>query len=839
MKKKQIQCGCVASGLVLLICLIAFSSVILKNDSILIFYGDSVEQMYTFLLGYWQKFHIGDFSFFEWSNGLGANVFTYVFYNLFSPFNLVYLLFPKEMISNLMLYVGILKLMVLAFFSSLWLSKLFKQSKVCVIGSLLVTFSGWVLFYFHYHFLDSFVMYPLVLYFTESYLQHQKKGGLIVSIFALTVMNYYFMYLLVPFLWLYALFRYLVLHKETTLLQVLKEAGLFLCYTLLGIGMGACVLLPCAFILSTSERFTSQTSPGFFVGVNDAFKIVTSLFSPVLSRLSPSNFILDNRTTYQGWGGGASLYTALFSLVFAPLFLLNEDVRKRNIMLIFFGLVFLFMMCPYFYLLFQGTYDTRFFYMGTFLIVYFTCEGLQEYQKSHFKFTMLNLCLVFVGVIFCLMISHHYGMNDISQLKLQFYLQVVLATATFIGLIGVRRFGITVILLLVLFESLFSTRLFLIYNEPINVNQFTYESGENELTNSILASDDGFYRVMKGTQDSRLANDTFANQVPGLSFYWSVYGHEQQEYLNRLISKWSLSSLDNKYRLNNLAGVKYWYTEDGNDVPLGFELNSSGTFYVNRYFVELGYKMNQVINAEFVFSLPYLLQDRILQEYLVLEDVENTEYELHDDLVQLIEWGIPSELVVDFGREIKDAIVYLENFGMPVVDMDLYRKNELISTHSFYQYNYTDLYISEDQPVDKIVIHCEDVYYTGSNVNVYLVENVSETERVLSEKRKAEAFYDVEFHNDVISASITLDAEGYVFTQIPYDSGWTVVSDDRELDIIKANGGFCAVYLDEGTHHLVFRYRPPWLKEGILCSLVCWSVFALLMFNELRKNNSR
>ena len=63
----------IITSLILFITLISFLDAIINNDSIFILYGDSSEQYYQFLLGFWEKYHNGSISMFDWSLGFGAN----------------------------------------------------------------------------------------------------------------------------------------------------------------------------------------------------------------------------------------------------------------------------------------------------------------------------------------------------------------------------------------------------------------------------------------------------------------------------------------------------------------------------------------------------------------------------------------------------------------------------------------------------------------------------------------------------------------------------------------------------------------------------------------------
>ena len=72
--------------LVIIILVLIFLGCYVENKGVYIFPGDSVEQMYQFYLGGWEKIHAGTLSQFDWSLGVGGNIMAYVYYFLTSPF---------------------------------------------------------------------------------------------------------------------------------------------------------------------------------------------------------------------------------------------------------------------------------------------------------------------------------------------------------------------------------------------------------------------------------------------------------------------------------------------------------------------------------------------------------------------------------------------------------------------------------------------------------------------------------------------------------------------------------------------------------------------------------
>ncbi len=68
-------------------------------------------------------------------------------------------------------------------------------------------------------------------------------------------------------------------------------------------------------------------------------------------------------------------------------------------------------------------------------------------------------------------------------------------------------------------------------------------------------------------------------------------------------------------------------------------------------------------------------------------------------------------------------------------------------------------------------------------------------------------------------------APGTFFTSIPYDQGWKIMLDGREVKGKKVFDTFLGFELPGGSHEITLTYRPPGLIQGFWISLV--SIFLI------------
>ena len=74
-----------------------------------------------------------------------------------------------------------------------------------------------------------------------------------------------------------------------------------------------------------------------------------------------------------------------------------------------------------------------------------------------------------------------------------------------------------------------------------------------------------------------------------------------------------------------------------------------------------------------------------------------------------------------------------------------------------------------------------------------------------------------------------------LFLSIPYSTGWSAEVDGEKTSIVKANGMYMAIPLTPGKHHIQLKYSTPWLRAGILISLMTF--IGILIYQIVRIKN--
>lgn len=137
----------------------------------------------------------------------------------------------------------------------------------------------------------------------------------------------------------------------------------------------------------------------------------------------------------------------------------------------------------------------------------------------------------------------------------------------------------------------------------------------------------------------------------------------------------------------------------------------------------------------------------------------------------------------------------------------------------------TKLTVKLELNKDNLYISTEDdnyFYYFDEDVYTSLVPRL-----------KGSEFNVTEWTEDTLIGNISI-AEGdeTVFTTIPYDEGWKVICDGKEVEIFEVLDSLIAFELTPGEHDLVLKYRPDCAVYGSVISLAGIVIFVLLCVGE-------
>ena len=166
---------------------------------------DSYFPMYRFIVN---KFKGGLGTTFMLEMGIGTSLFTLSSF-LTDPFIIFLFLFNDKFFPLGIFLICIFKYIGIAIIMFMYLQKIGFSNYISKLGALAWTFSSYsILWGQHYHFLTVYLLFTILLYSFEIYLEKDKKVFFIFSLTALLINSIYFSFMIGIFLIFYFIWRY-------------------------------------------------------------------------------------------------------------------------------------------------------------------------------------------------------------------------------------------------------------------------------------------------------------------------------------------------------------------------------------------------------------------------------------------------------------------------------------------------------------------------------------------------------------------------------------------------------------------------------------------------------
>lgn len=353
--------------------------------------------------------------------------------------------------------------------------------------------------------------------------------------------------------------------------------------------------------------------------------------------------------------------------------------------------------------------------------------------------------------------------------------------------------------------------------------------------------------LTNGTLDNNTNIATVANNGNSAQKWVAVNRGEGIELLTALSLSKVVNVSDDNVDIYDYSN-QLWIFEDIGDKSLNYlpsyykKINDSN-YYENEYYIELGYVNNNTISADYLINgeefIDTYTREKILKEYVALEGEANTSYSLINEPIKISDVIYDSYYEQSFLEPLNDITLVIKNGSIPIVSIDLYDGENLIKTKHFYQYDFCNVQIEDDEYVDRIVINFNDVDETGSAIILYTMKNSNDIEEKLYNQRINNAFKDVTYTNNSISANIDISEDNsLVYTYIPYDDNWTIKVDGQEVDKLKADYGFIAFRANSGNRNVEFSYSIPNINIYIALSVISFiGLLSLEIIPVIKKRN--
>lgn len=567
----------------------------------------------------------------DWSTGLGEQFLSsYAFYNLFSPFSLIYMIVPRNIIIYALTYVTALKYAIGSMAAYFYAKRFIKNKHFAVVAGIIYMFSSFSAYNVIFHFVDVIALFPLLLIALEELCVNKRRCVFALTVAFMALLNYYFFFGQVIFCIIYYFVRLIDKDFKGNIKQFMSVAT----EAVIGFAMTAVFLLPVFLQLSGNAKATNTISISdalFYNNLFDYLKIIQSAF------MVPDGFYFislfpDNETFYPFGNLGASVaaYIPLFSAAGVTSYIATKKKNWKSI-LILVCLVFAFIpVLNQSFSAFNAGYYARWFYMPILIAVIMSTKALED--RISFKPGIVSCGTVLGGLIIYQLCVNTSEM--IPRFTYRGYVNIYQ---------NILHFGVTALSLIILIIVVKSKRdkefipklyIFTIISCFITfgvMTHYIYSSPpDSDIVIECISADKSFSDAYKNGDRVSLSTDN-VTQIWGLNsvkHFNSLRDNGFEQFLTDSGLRYKSGVYDDitfyTNALADLTSVKYYFLFDGTNKFKNEDIvDHVGSYYVyeNPNHIPMGFTYDSTISREAFLNIEDTeLRQKTYLKALIVED---------------------------------------------------------------------------------------------------------------------------------------------------------------------------------------------------------------------------
>jgi len=772
------------------------------------------------------------FKSYSFGNGLGNSMIgTYAYY-LASPFNLISLAFKNQNMHIALMIITFLKLILSSLTMFIFLDNQNKKNKFNIALALTYTFMGFnVAYMFHIMWLDAIYLLPLIMLGIDKITNKQKPNLYIITMFFCILTNYYISFMVCGFSTLYFMYSLYIKYDFKKELLVLKRViKNFIVSSFLAGALASFILIPT--VLEFKNMSKSELKA---LEIKD--QVINITPNKIVSKLLIGNHHNNDILSI----GEPQIYSGIITLSLFIVYFLNKKIDKKEkkasfVMTLIFILSLLISLVD---LVWHGMnvpicFNPRYTFLISFFMIFIASKAIYKIEHNKLEHYLVVFIIISICALTSLIINTAHFYNFLVFISLG-YTVFYLCLLYSLNKEKEKKKLITLLIIFLVFTEIILNMFFIQrsfeYTTKKEENK-TYRIVDKEVELIQKADKSKFYRMEVSGMSSYI--NSFYYGYNGISTFLSTLPKEQINFTSKVgynTGNNIMERSDNNIVMDSLLGIKYTLQREvKNDY---FELlktkkisGTSGDFYdfvkVDMYI----YKNNEAL------SLGTLVDSDISKCNINYKDHDRLDYQ--NQLIKCLT-GTDKEIYIKAEvNKIKDGKYKLINSKQGTL---LLFPN--ISTEFFKNDESIDFYIND--------IHLGSFYNNTFNFLKFDNKSANGTEFDLTIKKKSgekeikpyayyfnekiykEIFSDlnknsmnvVKQKNGYIKAKVTVPKDKkYLFTTIPYNKGFKIYVNNREVKYDKVFDTFIGLKLDEGLNIIEFKYTADGLKEGLLISFM-------------------
>lgn len=718
------------------------------------------------------------------SQGMGQNVFPA---GLSDPFSLLIILMGKNLVYYSIFFVELLKIFCAGFFFHFFLKKINLSDYAAFIGAILYSFSGFVVLGGQWNIFSTQAVYiALLLYSFEKLYQDDSWILFPVAIFLIASHQPVDVYFIGMFLLFYILFRLLGDRRD----KRMKISGLLTRVVLLGmtgLAVSALFFINGLQIMLESPRVGGDASYFGSLIAQPVFGLENQVYgkSHYLTALMRffSCDILGSGSKFRGWYNyieAPLFYCGLLTLVTFPHFLSLSDKRKKIIFIfvtVLFAIAIIFPFFRYSYWLYTGNYYRIFSFFAAIALILAALKSLDYMDAGNNADIKIT-----AGTILVLLFILYYPYTNAQIINRDIRNAVAVFLVVYSLLIYLLRFPSIKNAVKMMLLAVMVAELIWLYNPAVNKRsvilgrELSQKIGYNDYTTDALAfvksHDKTFFRVNKDYYSGRAVHEGL-NDANAQEFYGTA-----------------------SYHVFN-------------------QLN-----YIN-FLEELG-----IIEKRNEYGTRW---SRGLTKYPLLHSFASVKYALtREQNPHLLHFGYDL-----FQDKFGDVQVLKNKYALPLGFT--YEKYIPLNDFKALPQNRKIITLYKAAVID------DSLYHDFGRLEKYDPDNIRED------------YFNKEYFNDIkllsrntlniseqgqnkIRGTINVDQDKILFFSIPFDRGWAVQVDGKNIRPMMINIGFIGVPVEKGFHKIELSFTPVYFYTGAVISFMGLVLLICLIFVKYRRD---
>ncbi len=836
-KTKYIHYGCIILFLLLMMLLP------LGFDSLFGSKTDWIGQHTTFADYFRMLFYnTGDlFPDYAFHIGGGNNIYFFSYYGLLNPLLMLSYLFPFLSMSTYIMLLNII--LVLA--TGILLYKFLLHKKYSNNLSLLVTLimmsASFLIFHAHRHymFINYMPFLILGLFGIDRYFETKKKGLFIFSVFMMIMLSYYYSVTGIVVCALYTIAEVIRQENTYSFKKILQKGYPLLLCTFLAILMSCVLLLPTASVILSGRGSEEST---------------ISLLSLLIPSANLDGLLYDPYTLGVTATGVLAIFTSVFSK--------NKEHR-------FLSISFLLILCfPIFVYILNGTLYVREKILFPFfpILALFLANLLKELESGNIKLKPV----VIITVLFSLLaiVSGYQIWIYYLDLAIVLIMLYVTVKKKNVYILGIGTLAIAMI-------TCFSAQLQEDYPTKEEYYDQIQSSVKQELIEPVLDNEEEFVRMNDRNDVLYTVNKVYSPYSYRTSIYSSTYNKNYVDFLRNDLrvayasrNPMILKENDDIFE-SYFLGVKYIVatTEQGpgyKKIAEKYDKKTDRTYYLyeNENVLPVLYGSSQTMSEDAYQKLNYPENVLALLQYTITEDSKETP--VVDEVEALEQLDVTNLENVTLKQEKEETIVTAQDNASFRIALPEDMDDDLI----VFEMDITEQASCENGDLSMTIegvenkLTCEEWQYQNHNNTFHYVISHREHKNYLEVTLKKGTYHFKNIHayripstilqdvtsditsfhlnkektkGDHLEGNITMTEDGYFVTSIPYDKGFTVYVDGKEVEYETVNHAFLGFPLEKGKHQITLTYEAPFKKAGMIASIIGFIIFIGIIVIDKKK----